>query len=128
MGTPGSTRRLVLRGGRGPGDVALAGGRIAAVGTVPPEPGDTVVDCDGDIITAGFVNTHHHLYQWMTRGWATGCDLFTWLVALYPVWGRLDADDIGAAARVGIGELALSGGRHGLRSPLRGAPRRRHGV
>ena len=109
MDAPGSTRRLVLRGGRGPGDVALAGGRIAAVGTVPPEPGDTVVDCDGDIITAGFVNTHHHLYQWMTRGWATGCDLFTWLVTLYPVWGRLDAEDVGAAARVGIGELALTG-------------------
>ena len=101
--------RLVLRGGRGPGDVALAGGRIAATGDVPPEPGDSVLRCDGDIITAGFVNTHHHLYQWMTRGRADGCDLFSWLVTLYPIWGLLDAEDVGAAARVGLGELALSG-------------------
>ena len=108
IGTQNS-RRLVLRGGRGPGDIAIVGGRIAAVGEVPPEPGDAVVNCDGDILTAGFVNTHHHLYQWMTRGHAIGCDLFSWLVALYPVWGRLDAEDVGAAARVGLAELALSG-------------------
>lgn len=99
----------MLRGGRGPGDVALAAGRITAVGDVPAEPGDTVIRCDGDILTAGFVNTHHHLYQWMTRGHAIGCDLFSWLVALYPVWGLLDAGDVRAAARVGLGELALTG-------------------
>jgi cytosine/adenosine deaminase-related metal-dependent hydrolase len=87
----------------------MAAGLITAVGDVPAEAGDTVIRCDGDILTAGFVNTHHHLYQWMTRGYAIGCDLFSWLVALYPVWGRLDADDVRAAARVGLGELALTG-------------------
>ena len=101
--------RLVLRGARHPGDIAVADGRIVAVGTIPPEPDDVVVNCDGDIITAGLVNTHHHLYQWMTRGRAVGCGLFGWLVELYPVWGRLSVEDVRAAALVGLGELAATG-------------------
>ena len=101
--------RLVLRGARYPGDVAVADGRIVAVGTVPAEPGDEVVRCEGDVITAGLVNTHHHLYQWMTRGRAVGCNLFDWLVELYPVWGRLSVEDVRAAALVGLGELAATG-------------------
>jgi cytosine/adenosine deaminase-related metal-dependent hydrolase len=64
---------------------------------------------DGDILTAGLINTHHHLYQWMTRGRAIGCDLFEWLVTLYPVWGRMDVEDVHAAALVGLGELAATG-------------------
>ena len=101
--------RLVLRGARHPGDIAVSDGRIVAVGTIPPEPDDVVVNCDGDIITAGLVNTHHHLYQWMTRGRAVGCGLFGWLVELYPVWGRLSVADVRAAALVGLGELAATG-------------------
>jgi len=101
--------RLVLRGARYPGDVAVADGRIVAVGTVPAEPGDEVVRCEGDVVTAGLVNTHHHLYQWMTRGRAVGCNLFDWLVELYPVWGRLSVEDVRAAALVGLGELAVTG-------------------
>jgi cytosine/adenosine deaminase-related metal-dependent hydrolase len=62
--------RVVFRGARWPGDVAVEGGRIAAVGAVPAADGDEVVRVDGDIVTAGLVNTHHHFYQWMTRGWA----------------------------------------------------------
>ncbi|MEM9033392.1 MAG: amidohydrolase family protein [Actinomycetota bacterium] len=101
--------RLVLRGARSPGDIAIVDGVIDAVGTVEARPGDQVVSVDGDVITAGFVNTHHHLYQWMTRGRAVGCDLFGWLTELYPVWGRLGVDDVRIAARVGIAELARSG-------------------
>ena len=101
--------RLVLRGARHPGDVAVADGRIVAVGTVPAEPGDEVVRCEGDVVTAGLVNTHHHLYQWMTRGRAVGCNLFDWLGELYPVWGRLSVEDVRAAALVGLGELAATG-------------------
>ncbi len=101
--------RLVLRGARHPGDVAVAEGRIVAVGTVPAEPGDEVVRCEGDVVTAGLVNTHHHLYQWMTRGRAVGCNLFDWLVELYPVWGQLSVEDVRAAALVGLGELAATG-------------------
>jgi cytosine/adenosine deaminase-related metal-dependent hydrolase len=101
--------RTVLRGARWPGEVAFADGRILAVGSVPKEPGDTVVRCDGDLITAGLVNTHHHLFQWMTRGRCVGCDLFGWLTELYPVWGRLGVEDVRAAAMVGLAELARSG-------------------
>ena len=101
--------RLVFRGARWPGDVAVSGGRIAAVGTVAAEPGDEVVRVDGDIVTAGLVNTHHHFYQWMTRGWAFDCTLFGWLTTLYPVWARLTPEDVEAAAAVAMGELALTG-------------------
>ncbi len=101
--------RLVLRGARWPGDVAVRDGWIEQVGVVEPADGDHVVRCDGDVITAGLVNTHHHLYQWMTRGRAVGCELFDWLQTLYPVWAQLDADDVHAAALVGLAELAMSG-------------------
>ena len=99
----------MLRGARHPGDIAIRAGFIDAVGEVDAEPDDVNVNCDNTVITAGFVNAHHHLYQWMTRGRAVGCDLFGWLTALYPVWGRLDVDDVYAAALVGLGELALTG-------------------
>jgi cytosine/adenosine deaminase-related metal-dependent hydrolase len=101
--------RLVLRGARSPGDIAVADGRIVAIGDVPAEPADEVLRVDGDVITAGLVNTHHHLYQHLTRGWATSCDLFTWLTTLYPIWSRLDVEDVAAAARVALSDLLLSG-------------------
>lgn len=101
--------RTVLRGAREPGDIAIVDGHITAIGTLGAVPGDVVIDCDDNIITAGLINTHHHLYQWMTRGRAIGCDLFGWLTELYPVWGELDVEDVSAAATVGLGELALTG-------------------
>ncbi len=101
--------RVLLRGARSPGDIAVQGGRISALGEVAARSGDTVLDCDGALVTAGLVNTHHHLYQWATRGRATACDLFGWLTTLYPVWGRLSVQDAASAALVGLGELALSG-------------------
>ena len=96
----------LFRGSRWPGDVRIDGSTIAAVGpagTIEPQRGDVIVDCTDQVITAGFVNTHHHLYQWMTRGWATGCDLFTWLTTLYPIWGRQSVEDGHAAADRGLG-------------------------
>lgn len=106
---PDRERRLVIKGARYPGDVAVRAGMIEAVGTIEPEPDDRVLRVDGDIITAGLINTHHHLYQWATRGRAVDCDLFGWLTELYPVWARLEPDDVHAAALVGLAELALSG-------------------
>ena len=50
------------------------------------------VDGAGCLVTPGFVNTHHHLYQWVTRGFAVDGTLFEWLTTLYPVWAQLDAD------------------------------------
>ena len=55
------------------------------------------------------MNTHHHLYQTLTRARAQQANLFTWLKALYPVWARVDAESEYAAARTGLAELALSG-------------------
>jgi cytosine/adenosine deaminase-related metal-dependent hydrolase len=101
--------RLVIRGARHPGDVAIRDGLIEAVGVVPAEPGDEVLAADGDIVTAGLINTHHHLFQWATRGRAVDCNLFDWLTELYPVWARLGPEDVQAAAVVGLAELALSG-------------------
>ena len=102
--------RTVLRGARWPGDVAMQDGYLVAVGLGPRAgPGDIVVRVDGDLITAGLVNTHHHFYQWMTRGWAFDCTLFGWLTTLYPVWARLTPEDVEAAAAVALGELALTG-------------------
>ncbi|MFZ2058695.1 MAG: amidohydrolase family protein [Acidimicrobiales bacterium] len=103
------TTRKVLRGARWPGEVAVDAGVITEIGAIAPRPGDEVIACDGGIITAGLINTHHHLYQWLTRGRATSCDLFTWLQELYPVWARISVEDVAAAATVGLAELALSG-------------------
>jgi 8-oxoguanine deaminase len=61
------------------------------------------------VVTPGFVNTHHHLYQTLTRARAQEADLFTWLKTLYPVWARIDDEMEYAAARCGLAELALSG-------------------
>ncbi|GIE88853.1 8-oxoguanine deaminase [Actinoplanes regularis] len=86
-------------------------GRITAVG--PGRSGlaeaARVIDGTGHLVTPGLVNTHHHLYQWVTRGLALNDTLFGWLTTLYPVWGRLDAEIVGAAAGAGLGWLALSG-------------------
>jgi len=67
------------------------------------------VDGRGAVALAGLVNTHHHLYQVLTRARAQDQGLFGWLTELYPVWARLDAEWEVAAARVGLAELALSG-------------------
>lgn len=92
-----------------PGDIAVRDGFIEAVGDVPAEPGDDVLDVAGDVVTAGLINTHHHLYQWATRGYAYDSGLFGWLTTLYPIWSRMTPEDVHAAAVVGLAELALSG-------------------
>jgi cytosine/adenosine deaminase-related metal-dependent hydrolase len=84
-------------------------GLIADVGGGPPPEADSRVDLRGALVTPGLVNTHHHLYQTLTRAHATEADLFSWLRALYPVWAGIDADAEYAAARTGLAELALSG-------------------
>lgn len=93
------------------GHLVIDNGWITAVGPGPAarQPGDSVVDAEGCLVTPGLVNTHHHLYQWSTRGLAQCATLFEWLVELYPVWGRLDAEVTHAAAAAGIARLALTG-------------------
>jgi cytosine/adenosine deaminase-related metal-dependent hydrolase len=80
-------------------------GLIAAVGAGEGE-GE---DLGGAIVTPGLVNTHHHLYQTLTRARATEGTLFEWLRECYPVWAGIDAEAEHAAARTGLAELALSG-------------------
>ena len=85
-------------------------GRISAVGPgAAPESGGRRVDGSGCLVTPGLVNSHHNLSQWATRGLAAEETRFGWLTTLYPVWGRLDAEVVGAAAGAGLGWLALSG-------------------
>jgi cytosine/adenosine deaminase-related metal-dependent hydrolase len=89
------------------GWIRLDGGTIAELGEGdPPGPGE---DLHGAVVTPGLVNTHHHLYQTLTRARAQDADLFTWLRTLYPVWARIDEEMVYAAARTGVAELALSG-------------------
>jgi cytosine/adenosine deaminase-related metal-dependent hydrolase len=84
-------------------------GRIGQVGSGDHPEADERVDLGGALVTPGLVNTHHHLYQTLTRAQAQQADLFTWLQTLYPIWARLDGEAEHAAARTGLAELLLSG-------------------
>jgi cytosine/adenosine deaminase-related metal-dependent hydrolase len=96
------------------GHLVVRDGLIESVG-----PGDaprqnsaddvTVVDGTDCLLTPGLVNTHHHLYQWVTRGLAQNEALFGWLTELYPIWARIDEETVGAAARGGLAWLAKTG-------------------
>jgi len=91
------------------GWVLVEGTTIAAVGSGTEPQAAARVDLKGAVATPGLVNTHHHLYQTLTRARAQEADLFTWLQELYPVWSRIDPEAQYAAARTGLAELALSG-------------------
>ena len=89
------------------GFVRIEDGLIAELGPGgPPSPGE---DLAGAVVTPGLVNSHHHLYQTLTRARAQDADLFSWLRTLYPVWARIDEEMMYAAARTGLAELALAG-------------------
>jgi cytosine/adenosine deaminase-related metal-dependent hydrolase len=94
------------------GWVGITGGVVAAVGTAGTEPAAiTTVRANGCLVTPGLVNTHHHIYQNLTRsfGPALRGNLFHWLRTLYPVWSRLDEEAAYLSAWVGCAELALGG-------------------
>ena len=84
-------------------------GSVAAVGAGEEPRADERVRLAGAVVLPGLVNTHHHLYQTLTRARAQQADLFTWLKTLYPTWAGIDAEAEYAAARTGLAELALSG-------------------
>jgi cytosine/adenosine deaminase-related metal-dependent hydrolase len=92
-------------------DVHVRGGVILAVGPGLAAPGAEVIDASGCVVTPGLVNTHHHLYQTLTRAVPGGQDalLFGWLKTLYPIWARFGPEEILVSAQVGLAELALSG-------------------
>ena len=92
-------------------DLLLSGGVIKAIGRGLEAPGAEVVSARGCIVTPGLVNTHHHLYQSLTRAVPGGQDslLFGWLQALYPIWARFTPEDFHLSTQIGLSELALSG-------------------
>ncbi len=92
-------------------DVLIRGGVIAAIGQDLQAPGAQVVLAQGCVVTPGLVNTHHHLYQTLTRAVPGGQDalLFGWLKTLYPIWQRFGPEEMFVSAQVGLAELALSG-------------------
>lgn len=92
-------------------DVLIRDGRIAGVGTGLHAPGAEEILADGCVVTPGLVNTHHHLFQTLTRAVPGGQDalLFGWLRTLYPIWARMGPEEIRVSALTGLAELALSG-------------------
>ncbi len=76
-----------------------------------PKTADEVIDASGMIVLPGLINTHHHLYQTLTRAFpgAQDAELFDWLKRLYPVWGELSDEAVYVSATVGLAEMLLSG-------------------
>ncbi|MFC7303069.1 8-oxoguanine deaminase [Streptomyces monticola] len=95
------------------GHLVVADNRIESVGAGrAPENLQNVIrriDGTGHLLTPGLINTHHHFYQWITRGLATDHNLFNWLVALYPTWARIDEPMVRAAAQGSLAMMARGG-------------------
>lgn len=92
-------------------DILIRGGQVAEIGQGLSAKGAERVNAAGCVVTPGLVNTHHHLYQSMTRAVPGGQDalLFGWLKTLYPIWGRMGPEEMRVSALTGLAELALSG-------------------
>ncbi|HWF82461.1 MAG TPA: 8-oxoguanine deaminase [Streptosporangiaceae bacterium] len=98
----------------GSGHVAIEENKITSVGAGPAPAdldmaGTRIVDASGCLATPGLVNTHHHLYQWASRGMAVDSTLFGWLTELYPVWARIDEQVVASAATAALAWLARTG-------------------
>jgi cytosine/adenosine deaminase-related metal-dependent hydrolase len=91
-------------------DIRIADGVITEIGTGLKDA-EEVIDAQGCVVTPGLVNSHHHLYQTLTRAVPGGQDalLFGWLQTLYPIWSRFGPDEMFISAQIGLAELALSG-------------------
>ncbi len=92
-------------------DIKISGGVIVEVGQGLVADDCQVIDAAGTVVTPGLVNTHHHLYQTLTRAVPAAQDalLFGWLQTLYPIWSRFGPEEMFVSAQVGLAELALSG-------------------
>ena len=95
------------------GGLFIRNGFIEQVGLSSklPKTADEVVDLSGHIVLPGLINTHHHFYQTLTRAIpaAQNSNLFNWLKTLYPIWARMNPDDIRISTMTALAELALSG-------------------
>jgi 8-oxoguanine deaminase len=96
------------------GSIFVRGNSIEFAGPtadLPPDrsQADRIIDAGDMVVLPGLVNTHHHLYQTLTRCLAVDSILFNWLKTLYPIWARMDAEAVYASALTGMAELILSG-------------------
>ncbi|MFB6939123.1 8-oxoguanine deaminase [Streptomyces chartreusis] len=94
------------------GWLAVSDGRVTGVGPAGSEPeARTTVRASGRLVTPGLINTHHHIYQNLTRSYAPAVNgsLFDWLTTLYPIWARLDEEGAYVSAYVGMAELLMGG-------------------
>ncbi|MDJ0992158.1 MAG: 8-oxoguanine deaminase [Dinoroseobacter sp.] len=91
-------------------DILIRDGTILAVGQGLSTDG-RILSAQGCVVTPGLINTHHHLYQTLTRTVPSAQDalLFGWLQTLYPIWARMTPEDVRSATAVGLAELALTG-------------------
>jgi cytosine/adenosine deaminase-related metal-dependent hydrolase len=95
------------------GWILIAGPQIVAVGAAnePEPPAERTIDASDMVLVPGFVNTHHHFYQTLTRAvpGAQDAELFAWLQCLYPIWARMDPPALRSATAIACAELLLSG-------------------
>lgn len=93
------------------GDVYVEGPEIKKVGKNLKVRADAVIDAKGCVVLPGFVNTHHHLYQTLTRNLPKVQDakLFDWLIYLYDIWKHINPEAVYASTQAGLGELLLTG-------------------
>ncbi|MEE9387917.1 MAG: 8-oxoguanine deaminase [Paracoccaceae bacterium] len=91
-------------------DLRVKDGVIVEIGRAIAFDG-TTIDAKNCVVTPGLVNTHHHLFQTLTRAVPAGQDalLFGWLQTLYPIWSRYGPEEMRVSAVIGLAELALSG-------------------
>ena len=91
--------------------ILIRDGIIESIGDDISQPSDETIDATGCVLTPGLINTHHHLYQTLTRVVPGGQDalLFGWLQTLYPIWSRFGPEEFFVSAQIGLSELALSG-------------------
>ena len=112
MSEPGENERSIESEIKG-GGLFARNGIIEAVGESSslPQIADTIIDMKGHVVIPGMVNTHHHLFQNLTRAVpaAQNSELFGWLKTLYPIWSNIGPEHVYWSTALGLAELALSG-------------------
>ena len=98
------------------GAVVIESGEIVALGTSAElaswaDRVDQIVEAEGTVLTPGLINTHHHMFQTLTRAVPAGVNaaLFPWLQSLYPIWARYRPEDVYVSSQLALAELVLSG-------------------
>lgn len=96
------------------GGVLISAGKIielVALGQTPTQTYEQTFDAQNVVVLPGLINSHHHFYQTLTRAWApvVNAPLFPWLTTLYPIWAKLNPEQLHLATQVALAELLLSG-------------------